>query len=187
MTNDRLQSVSGGATRREFLRTAATTTAAASLFSSITLASERSKGANERPGVGFIGTGGRAGGHIGICTDLKARGRCDTVAVCNVYGPRVRAAAARTGGKIYRNYRELLADPRVDVVCIATPDRHHAPQAIDAVRAGKDVYVEKPLTHWSQMDLAQVGRGGCQERADRPGGHAIRGRRRLRPGEETDP
>ena len=41
------------------------------------------------------------------------------------------------------------------MVCIATPDRHHAPLAIDAIRAGKDVYCEKPLTHWSQMDLAE--------------------------------
>ena len=55
------------------------------------------------------GRPGRA--HIGICTDLKARGRCDTVAVCDVLRSPLRAAAARTGGKIYRNYRELLADP----------------------------------------------------------------------------
>ena len=60
-------------------------------------------------------------------------------------------------------HKELLADPAVDVVCIATPDRHHAPQAIDAVRAGKDVYCEKPLTHWSQMDLARQLRRGRQE------------------------
>jgi predicted dehydrogenase len=122
------------------------------------IADERIKGANERLGVGFIGAGGRAGAHIKICQDLQKAGRCELVAVCDVYGPRVRAAAERTGGKIYRQHQDLLADPRVDVVCIATPDRHHAPQAIDAIRAGKDVYVEKPLTHWSQMDLArQVG------------------------------
>ncbi len=89
---------------------------------------------------------------------MKAQGRCEPVAVCDIYGPRVQAAARKTGGKIYRDHRELLADPRVDVVCIATPDRHHAPMAIDAIRAGKDIYCEKPLTHWSQMDLArQVG------------------------------
>ena len=122
-----------------------------------------------------------------ICLDLKAQGRCETVAVCDVYGPRVRAAAQKTGGKIYRNYKELLADPRVDVVCIATPDRLHAPQAIDAVRAGKDVYCEKPLTHWSQMDLARAARRrGREAQADRPGGHAIRGRRRLRQGPQAD-
>jgi predicted dehydrogenase len=121
----------------------------------LTIASPRSKGANDRPGIGFIGTGGRCGAHINICLKLKAQGLCDTVAVCDVYRPRVEAAAQKTGGKIYRNYQELLADKNVDVVCIATPDRHHAPQAIDAVRSGKDVYVEKPLTHWSQMDLAR--------------------------------
>ncbi|MHB1036741.1 MAG: Gfo/Idh/MocA family protein [Pirellulales bacterium] len=148
-----------GSNRRNFLKTAATTAAAAAwLRPSFTIAAERARGANERLGVGFIGTGGRAGAHIDICLGLKAAGRCETVAVCDIYGPRVRAAAQKTGGKIYRNYKELLADPAVDVVCIATPDRHHAPQAIEAIRAGKDVYCEKPLTHWSQMDLArQVG------------------------------
>ena len=153
--------------RRAFLQATAATAAASSLWSPATLAmaDERAKGANERIGVGFIGTGGRAGAHIGICLGLKAEGRCDTVAVCDVYGPRVRAAAQRTGGKIYRHYRDLLADPAVDVVCIATPDRHHAPQAIDAIRAGKDVYCEKPLTHWSQMDLArQVGQEATKGR-----------------------
>ena len=124
----------------------------------LVIADDRIKGANERPGVGFIGVGGRGQTHIGICNRLKQAGRCDTVAVCDVYQPRAEAAAQKTGGKIYRRHQELLADPRVDVVCIATPDRHHAPQAIDAIRAGKDVYCEKPLTHWTQMELArQVG------------------------------
>jgi len=142
--------------RRDFLKGAgAVATGAAALGPVVSLAQESAAGANERLGVGFIGTGGRAGAHINIVLDLKKQGRVEPVAVCDVYGPRVRAAAERTGAKIYRNYRELLQDPRVDVVCIATPDRHHAPQAIDAVRAGKDVYVEKPLTHWLQFDLAR--------------------------------
>lgn len=142
-------------TRRVFLRTATAAASLAAAAAPFTILSERAKGANERIGVGFIGTGGRAGAHMEIVNQLKAQGRCEPVAVCDVYAPRVQAAAQLTGGKIYRNHKALLADPRVDVVCIATPDRHHAPQAIDAVRAGKDCYVEKPLTHWSQFDLAR--------------------------------
>lgn len=142
--------------RRAFLRQGAVIAGA---VSSLTIpwhiAAARVHGANDRPGIGYIGTGGRAGAHIEIGLQLQQEGLCDLVAVCDVYGPRVRAAAERTGGKIYRDYHELLNDPRVDIVCIATPDRHHAQQAIDAVRAGKDVYCEKPLTHWSQFDLAK--------------------------------
>jgi predicted dehydrogenase len=149
--------MSKAANRRDFLRATAATTAAAAVFHpTFTIAAEGSKGANERPGVGFIGVGGRCqSAHIPLVLDLKQKGLCEPVAVCDVYAPRVQAAAAKTGGKIYRDYKELLADPRVDVVCIATPDRHHAPMAIDAIRAGKDVYCEKPLTHWSQMHLAR--------------------------------
>ena len=60
-------------------------------------------------------------------------------------------------------HEALLADKNVDVVCIATPDRLHAPLAIDALNAGKDVYCEKPLTHWSQFELAKK----VQEAADK--------------------
>ena len=144
--------------RRRFLGAAAAAGAGAAVAPSFGLLAQEAKEANERIGIGFIGTGGRAQAHMKICLDLKAQGRCEPVAVCDVYAPRVQAAAQKTGGKIYRDYRALLADPRVDAVCIATPDRHHAPQAIAAIEAGKDVYCEKPLTHWSQMDLArQVG------------------------------
>jgi len=142
--------------RRDFLKGAGAVAAGTAVLGPVvTLAEESAAGANDRLGVGFIGTGGRAGAHIGIVNALKQEGRAEPVAVCDVYGPRVRAAAESTGGKIYRNYKELLDDPKVDIVCIASPDRHHAPQAIDAVRAGKDVYVEKPLTHWSQFNLAK--------------------------------
>ncbi len=53
------------------------------------------------------------------------------------------------------DYRELLADPAVDIVFIATPDHHHGHQALAAVRAGKDVYCEKPITHWRQFELTK--------------------------------
>jgi len=55
----------------------------------------------------------------------------------------------------YMEHEALLENPDVDVVCIATPDRLHASQTIDALRAGKDVYCEKPLTHWSQFEEAK--------------------------------
>ena len=115
-----------GGDRRDFLRKGVLAAGALSLGSAPWVAAQTVRGANGRVGVGFIGTGGRAQAHIDICLALKAQGRCETVAVCDVYGPRVTAAAQKTGGKIYRNHHELLADPRVDVVCIATPDRLHA-------------------------------------------------------------
>ena len=143
--------------RRRFLKgLGAAAAGAAVLRPAFTIAAEGAKGANDRLGVGFIGTGGRSGQHQKIVLAMKGRGDpVEPVAVCDVYGPRVRAAAKRLGGKPYRDHRDLLQDPNVDVVCIASPDRHHAPQAINAVRAGKDVYCEKPLTHWSQFDLAR--------------------------------
>jgi len=146
-----------GLARRGFLAGAGAMAAGVGVMKPLfTIAAESSKGANDRPGVGFIGTGGRCRHHIDVVNALKTQGKAEPLAVCDVYGPAVRAASKRAGGaKIYRKHKDLLADPDVDVVCIATPDRHHAPQAIDAVRAGKDVYVEKPLTHWTQFHLAK--------------------------------
>jgi len=96
------------------------------------------------------------GAHIGAVQQLKNEGQpLDLVAVSDVYKPRVDAAVQATGGKPYRDYRELLEDRHVDLVCIASPDRHHGPQALDAVEAGKHVYCEKPMTHWSQFEVAK--------------------------------
>jgi predicted dehydrogenase len=119
-------------------------------------ASAQAQGANERLGVGVIGVGGRGTGHANTWKWLaKEDSSVEITAVCDVYRPRVDRAVERFGGKGYMDYRELLADPNVDIVSIATPDHHHAPQAIDAMKAGKDVYCEKPLTHWTQFDAAK--------------------------------
>ena len=113
-------------------------------------------GANERLGCAVIGTGGRGNGHLQVLHHLKEKdGNVDIVAVCDVYRPRVQRAAEGYGAKLYMDHRELLADPNVDVVFIATPDHAHGYQAIDAVKAGKDVYCEKPVTHWRQFDLTK--------------------------------
>jgi len=111
-------------------------------------------GANERVGIGLIGAGGRGSYLANLAARLKDGGEnIDIVAVCDVYRPRMERAAEQFGAKRYMDHRELLADPDVDVVTIATPDHLHGYQAIDAVNAGKDVYCEKPVTHWRQFDL----------------------------------
>ena len=145
-----------GTDRRNFLRTTTAAAGTAALTRSFTILPAEARGANDRIGVGFIGTGGRAQAHIDIVNDFKKRGLAQPVAVCDVYRPRLQAASAKTGAStMYMEHEALLADPRVDVVCVATPDRLHAPQTIDALNAGKDVYCEKPLTHWSQFEVAK--------------------------------
>lgn len=153
-----------GTTRRTFLGAASVAAATAAVSAPFTVLADKARGANERLGVGFIGAGGRAQAHLEIVNQFKAQGVAEPVAVCDVYRPRLEAASKKAGGaKMYMQHEALLADPNVDVVCIATPDRLHAPQAIDALNAGKDVYCEKPLTHWSQFELAKK----VQEAADK--------------------
>jgi predicted dehydrogenase len=77
------------------------------------------------------------------------------VGISDTYGPRREAAAAHAKAKAYPTYPALLADPTIDVVCIASPDRLHVPQALDAIRAGKDLYCEKPMGHWSQFQKSK--------------------------------
>ncbi len=144
-------------TRRDFLQSTVRTTATLSLLSVAPfVARGRVLGANDTIGIGFIGVGGRGSSHIGTVQRLiKAGANVRIVAVNDVYRYRLDEAARPTNAKAYMRHQELLADPNVDVVCIATPDRHHVPQALDAIRAGKDVYCEKPMGHWSQFDLAK--------------------------------
>ncbi len=99
----------------------------------------------DRVRAGVIGTGGR--GRL-LTAEFKEIG-AEIAAVCDVYQPNLDAGlqAASTGARAYKDYRRLLEDPSLHAVVIATPDHWHARMVIDAVEAGKDVYVEKPLTH----------------------------------------
>ncbi|MDR1382645.1 MAG: Gfo/Idh/MocA family oxidoreductase [Planctomycetaceae bacterium] len=145
-------------TRRQFFKSTAGITAgvAATAMAAPYIVAQEAKGANERIGVGFIGTGGRCGAHLGIINQFQKQGVAEPVAVCDVYRPRLIAASQKTGNsKMYDKHEDLLQDKNVDVVCIASPDHHHAYHAIDAINAGKDVFCEKPLTHWSQFELAK--------------------------------
>ncbi len=104
-------------------------------------------------GVGFIGCGGRSGSHFHMVRQLRDELKLpvDIVACCDIYRPRREKRQAEFGVKnAYPSCQALLEDPAVDLVCIATPDHQHAPQALAAVKAGKHVYCEKPVSHWSQ-------------------------------------
>ncbi len=104
--------------------------------------------ASDRIRVGVIGCGGRGvGAHIQTLLAMKESDNVTVNAVCDVFDKRAQAAAALTGGKPYRDYREMLANRDIDVVTIATPDHWHGQMAIDAASAGKHVYCEKPMTH----------------------------------------
>jgi predicted dehydrogenase len=142
-------------TRRQFIRR--TSAAAAAAYVLAGTSAQPVRGANERIGVGFIGCGGRSGAHFEAVHWLKTQAKepVDIVAASDLYRPRLQQRAQGYGAKAYADYHELLADPKVDVVCISTPDHHHGYQAIDAVAAGKDVYCEKPVTHWRQFDLTK--------------------------------
>jgi len=140
-------------TRRGFIRVAAATAAAATTAKISRVSAAQ---ANEKLGVGFIAVGGRGASHVHAVQELIKQGeKLEIVAVCDAYAPRMNKIAAETKAKAYRKHRDLLADKNVDVVCVSSPDRLHIPHALDAVRAGKDVYCEKPLGHWLQIAEAK--------------------------------
>ena len=106
---------------------------------------QRILGANDRPNVGLIGAGGRGRFLAGEFREIGFQ----IPAVCDVYQSNLEAGlkVASTGAKGMKDYRRLLEDNSLDAVVVATPDHWHAQMVIDAVGAGKDVYVEKPLCH----------------------------------------
>jgi predicted dehydrogenase len=125
--------------RRDLLVGAATALTA-SLFTG------KVKGANDRISVAFIGLGAMGSGNLGYAMKVP---EVQPVAVCDIYGPHLEraVAAAKKGGfqvKAVKDFREILADKSIDAVCISTPDHWHAYMEVEACKAGKDVYVEKP-------------------------------------------
>ncbi|MEO2047949.1 MAG: Gfo/Idh/MocA family oxidoreductase [Pirellulales bacterium] len=104
---------------------------------------QKSRSANDRLRIGAIGMR-----YQGSVIADKARAHGDIVAICDVDRHIREQARASFGStpKIYEHYHDLLARDDIDVVTIGTPDHWHTPMVVDACRAGKDVYVEKPLT-----------------------------------------
>jgi len=143
----------GNVTRRSFLTTGAAGTL--SLFGAP--APIRASNLNENVRVGFLGTGGRSNAHLSVVLNRQqANEGVEAAAVCDVYSINRQRAADRiqkalgTDPKKTGDYREIIADPGIDLVCIATPDHWHAKMTIEALEAGKHVYCEKPMTHTIQ-------------------------------------
>jgi predicted dehydrogenase len=124
--------------RREFIKTVGAATAASALSYS------RILGANERVQLGLIGCGSRG---VGVMNSFVKVGNVDVTALCDVYTPQFdRAKQNAPAAKTYGDHRQLLESKDLDAVLIAVPDHWHMATAIDALNAGKDVYIEKPLT-----------------------------------------
>ncbi len=109
------------------------------------LSYSRILGANDRVGVGYIGLGNRGDQVHEAFLEYSDQ---QTVAVCDLREDYMDLAVkkSRANPRKYKDYRKLLEDREVDAVVIATPDHWHALMFIDACNAGKDVYVEKPLS-----------------------------------------
>jgi predicted dehydrogenase len=123
--------------RRELLKIPALFTAASY---------SRILGANDRIRIAGLGVGGRATYLLGL---VAAAENTEIAAVCDVSEPRRLAARQKfaPAGQDYLDYRAVLARQDIDAVVIGAPDHWHIPMLLDAVAAGKDAYVEKPVSH----------------------------------------
>ncbi|TWT86747.1 Glucose--fructose oxidoreductase precursor [Pseudobythopirellula maris] len=152
-------------TRRRFLAATGAGAAALAAPSAMGATSVDAPQTNSALRIGFIGVGddgrvrsggsrGRCQAHIDTVTHLqKERGTVEAAYVCDVFNlytdssqSKIKEATGKEPKKT-GDYRDILADPSIDAVVIATPDHWHARQTIDALEAGKHVYCEKPMTH----------------------------------------
>ena len=141
-------------TRRSFLKT--------SLYTGATVAwTAKSwaqvKGANETLQCGTVGFRGRGGSHISYIGKNK---NAKLTALCDVDSKVLNAGTAKHGVTGYTDIRQMLENKDLDVVTIATPNHWHSLAAIWAIQAGKDVYVEKPVSHnvWEGRQLVNAAR-----------------------------
>jgi predicted dehydrogenase len=152
-------------TRRDFLARASTAATAIGVTAAAAVAAQqkgikpgmparsaaRVVGSNDRIRVGMIGMGGMGTVHLqAFMKQTEEEKDIQVVAVCDIYKrrkERARDIAKLTDKDVHHDYRDLLARGDVDAVLIATPDHWHGQIALDALASGKDVYLEKPMTH----------------------------------------
>src|SRR5438045_2515181 len=130
--------------RRDFLKSVATVTATAPTLLRAQPQPPARVSPNDRIRIAAIGLGIR--GQQDVRSALRTPG-VELAAVADVYDGRLALAKEQWGSHVAtsRDYRETLARSDIDAVVIATPDHWHRQIAIDAMKAGKDVYVEKPM------------------------------------------
>lgn len=120
------------------------------------LSATRVWGANKTLRIGIIGAGGRMGALIGALE--KSGYPYEIVSVCDVYTPHAEQVKAQrqnaSGATLQRDFRAVLDDKSIDAVLVATPDHWHVRIAQAAVAAGKDIYLEKPVTHTLEEGVA---------------------------------
>ena len=146
-------------TRRQFLGQTAAAVVSASVLTNLEKASAgqrvparasgRVLGANDRINLAFIGNGMQFQSLIRRFQARKEKqGDVEFLALCDVWEPRLKYAQEKTKAeKIYRDYREILRRPEIDGVVVVVPDHWHFAMAREACLAGKDVYLEKPMTY----------------------------------------
>jgi predicted dehydrogenase len=136
--------------RRSFLATSALGATALGLASRKIYGTSAAKvnydNASDKITVGMIAVGARA---VDLIEGVNNCEGTEIVAVCDAYKGRVERAIERIGGRVkaYKDYREIISNKDIDAVVISSPDHLHAHQMIDAMNAGKHVYIEKPLTY----------------------------------------
>jgi len=146
--------MTSGQNRRSFLAQATGATFGAAM---VLAGSQKGRilGANDRVVVGAIGYGEM--GTENMSSFMKHPG-VEIGAVCDVYQPRLEKGVQDAGGraKAYKDFRQVLDDKDIDIVIVATPDNWHALHMVMACQAGKDVYVEKPISTTLEEGKAMV-------------------------------
>lgn len=152
----------GGMNRRTFLGAAAGS--AATLAAATYAGSAEGSGEKDELRIGIIGCGGRA--RRRLMPALKKIKGTRIVAVCDVYTEHLKAGQHIAGGEAFEtaDHHALIDRDDVDAVLIATPDHWHVPITVEACEAGKDVYVEKPLTHDPEEGAAVIAAQNENER-----------------------